>query len=167
MIGLTFLFSELKVELLAKIEYRDIWGLVLDKSIHYLMDMEKQFITMEELKKQVEALGSENNQKTKFSVKEWKKLCEEKRLEAEREEKLLEAEREREEERLEVEREREHELELRRIELQRARLEFESKKQGMLWNGMEDLKNRMEDRLLYFRTNGTNYIYSNLQQIIK
>ena len=53
---------------------------------------------------------------------------EEKRLEAEREEKRSKAEQEREEKRLEVEREREHELELRRIELKRVRLEFESKK---------------------------------------
>ena len=36
------------------------------QSVHYLMDMEKQSITMEELKKQVEALGLEENQKTKF-----------------------------------------------------------------------------------------------------
>ena len=47
-------------------------------------------------------------------------------MEAEREEKRLEAERE--EKRLEAEREREHDLELKRIELKRARLEFESKK---------------------------------------
>ena len=32
------------------------------------------------------------------------------------------------------------------------------------WNGMEDLKNGMEDRLPYFHTN---CIYSNLQQITK
>ena len=30
------------------------------------------------------------------------------------------------------------------------------------WNGMEDLKNGMEDRLPHIHTN---YIYSNLQQI--
>ena len=65
--------------------------------------MEKQFITMEELKKQVEALGWEEKQKTKFSMEEWKRLCEKKRLEAEREEKRLEADRE--EKRLEAERE--------------------------------------------------------------
>ena len=81
---------------------------------------------MKELKKQVEALGLEKKQKSKFLMEEWKRLCKEKRLEAkrvekrleaEREEKRLEAEREekrleaeREEKRLEVEREREHEL---------------------------------------------------------
>ena len=54
------------------------------------MDMEKQSITMEELKKQVEVLGSEEKQKTKFLIEEWKRLCEEKRLEAEQEEKRLE-----------------------------------------------------------------------------
>ena len=65
-------------------------------------------------------------------MKEWKRLCEEKRLKAERlREKRLEAERE--EKRLEVERE----LELKRIEaekkkaameLERAKIKFESKK---------------------------------------
>ena len=30
------------------------------------------------------------------------------------------------------------------------------------WNGMEDLKNGMEDRVPYFHTH---FIYSNLQQI--
>ena len=45
------------------------------------MDMEKQSITMEELKKQVEALSLEEKQKTKFLIEEWKRLCEEKRLE--------------------------------------------------------------------------------------
>ena len=60
------------------------------------MDMEKQSITMEALKKQVEALGLEERQKTKSLMEEWRRLCEEKRLEAEREEKRLEAERERE-----------------------------------------------------------------------
>ena len=127
------------------------------QSVHYLVDKEQQSITMEKLKKQVEALGLEEKQKTKFLMEEWKRLCEEKRLgaereekrleaereekrleeEREREEKRLEAEREREEKRLEAEREREekrlkaereHELELMRIELKQARLEFESKK---------------------------------------
>ena len=119
-------------------------------SVYYLMDMEKQSITMVELKKQVEALGLEEKQKTKCLMEEWKRLCEceeerleakreekrlevehdEKRLEAERvhEEKRLEAKREQEEKRLEVEREREYELELRRIELEQASIEFESKK---------------------------------------
>ena len=32
------------------------------------------------------------------------------------------------------------------------------------WNGMEDMKNGMEDRPRYFHTN---YIYSNIQQITK
>ena len=77
-------------------------------SVHYLMDVEKQSITMEKLKKQMEALGLEEKQKTKCLMEEWKRLCEceEKRLEAEGE----------------------HELESRQTELERARLEFESKK---------------------------------------
>ena len=78
--------------------------------------MEKKSITIEELKTQVEVLCLEEKQKTKFLMEEWKKLCEEKR-----EEKRLEADRE--EKRLNAE--REHELELRRIELERTRLEIE------------------------------------------
>ena len=50
------------------------------------MDTEKQSITMEELEKQVKALGLEKKQKTEFLIKEWKRLCEEKRLKAEPEE---------------------------------------------------------------------------------
>ena len=48
-------------------------------SVHYLMNMEKQSITMEELKKQVKTLGLKEQQKTKFSIEEWKKLFEEER----------------------------------------------------------------------------------------
>ena len=64
--------------------------------------MEKQSITMEEMRKQEEALGLEEKQKTKFLMEEGKRLCEKKRLEAQCEEKRLEAERE--EKRLEAER---------------------------------------------------------------
>ena len=35
------------------------------------------------------------------------------------------------------------------------------------WNGMEDLKNRMEDRLPYFHTNYIYSIFQNLRQITK
>ena len=35
------------------------------------------------------------------------------------------------------------------------------------WNGMEDLKNGMEDRLPYFHTNYIYRRYQNLQQITK
>ena len=80
-------------------------------------------------------LGLAEKQKTKFFMEKWKRLCEEKRLEAEREEKRLEAERDREKKRLEaeceekhLEIEREHKLTLRRIESKRVRLEFLSKK---------------------------------------
>ena len=45
-------------------------GLVRDKSVHYLVDMKKQSITMKELKKQVEAFGLEEKQKTKFLTEE-------------------------------------------------------------------------------------------------
>ena len=37
----------------------------------------------------------------------------------------------------------------------------------MEWNGMEDLKNRMEDRLPYFHANYIYSIFQNLQQITK
>ena len=113
------------------------------------MDMEKQSITMKELKKQVEALGLEEKQKTKFLIEEWKKLCkcEEKRLEVEREEKRLEVK-------------REHELELRRIEaekaameLEQARIEFESKNGGRenRSDGAEEIRRKVKlpDRQSY------------------
>ena len=119
------------------------------------MDVKKQSIAMEELKKQVEALGLTEKQKTKFLMEEWKRLCEEKRLEtereekrlkaereekrleaeweekrleAEREEKRLEAERERKKKCLEVEREREHELEMRWIDAEEKKAAMDLKR---------------------------------------
>ena len=38
---------------------------------------------MEELKREVEALGLEEKQKAKILIEGWKRLCEEKRLETE------------------------------------------------------------------------------------
>ena len=63
----------------------------------HLMDMEKHFITMEELKEQVDSLSLQEKQKTKYWTENWKILgeCEKKRLEAESEEKRMEVERER------------------------------------------------------------------------